>query len=405
MSHTADELIIGYLADDLTQDQVTKLEQLLRYDPSARDRFAVLSRDDVVLRQVVAMMAKSGTGRHTRRTAKSSTRLRAAQKNNKRNGIQFIPMVAAAMVAAVIAIFIGLILTKESPTTQKNDIVDIPKPTPQDVVKGDLQVVMGSVTTIDGRISIGGKIPAGRTLIAADGEATLRWLVDDSQLTLAQGSKLKIQTDAVPLRLVEGALTAHITRQKDRPFTLVGPHATTSVMGTKFRITATAEKTSIQVIEGRVSFHASVCRTMTELIAGEQASADHTGLHRAQTSGIRAFVPERVGNSQPIGPRWWHRATIRLHELQAQNINIRVDCTPDILSVRCKAPDSKAQIEREFPFYVLGNNLKTGNIMPIKGNEWVPAIGTFIFTARPCFDTDSLQPAGPEIVFELTVVP
>jgi hypothetical protein len=326
-------------------------------------------------------------------------------KNNKRNGIQFIPFAAAAMVAAVIAVFIGLISTKDVPATLKNEVVDIPKPAPQVEANGYLQVVMGSVTTIDGKISAGGKIPAGRTLIAEEGDATLRSLVDDSQLMLTQGSKLKIQVGEVPLRLVEGALTAHITQQKDLPFTLVGPHATTSVIGTKFVFTATAKKTSVQVIEGRVRFHASVCRTMMELIAGEQASADHTGLHRSPASGVRAFVPEFIGNSRPIGPRWWHRATQRLNELQSQSINIRVDCTPDILSVRCRAPGSKSQTEIEFPFYVLGNSLKTGNIMPIKGHQWIPTVGAHIFTAQPYFDVESLQPAGPEIVFELTVVP
>ena len=405
MSHTADELIIGYLADDLNQEQVTQLENILRYDPSARDRFAALSRDDVVLRQVVAMMAKSVTGRHARRTAKSSTRLRAVHKNNKRNGIQFIPFAAAAMVAAVIAVFIGLISTKDVPAPKKIEVAVTPKPIPQVVARSLMQVVTGSVTTIDGKILVGGQIPAGRTLIAADGEATLRWLVDDSQLILTQGSKLKIETGDDPLRLMDGMLTAHISRQKDRPFTMVGPHATTSVMGTKFVFTAAADKTSIQVIEGRVSFHAEVSHAITELIAGEQASADNTGLKRMQTSGVLFFVPERVDTAKPIGPRWWHRATVHMKELQSRPINIRVECTPDIASVRCKSPNNKIILEEELPFYILGNYLKSGNVTALKGHQWIPQIGTFTITAQPYFDSNGTQPAGPEVTFELTVVP
>jgi len=405
MSHAADELIIGYLADDLDQEQVTQLEHMLRDDPSVRDRFAALCRDDVVLRQVVGMMATPSTGRHTRRAAKSSTRLRVVYKKNRRIGIQFLPLAAAAMVAAVITVFIGLMPTKDLFATKKMEVAVHPTPEPQVMVKGLMQVVSGSVMMIDGKISVGGQIPAGRTLMAVDGEANLRWLIDDSQLTLARGSKLNIETGDAPLRLVEGTITAHISRRKDRPFTIVGPHATTSVMGTKFVFTAAADKTSTQVIEGRVSFHATVAHTVMELIPGEQASADKTGLQRLQTSGVIAFVPEGVENRQPTGQRWWHRATVHLNELQLRPINIRVDCTPDIAAVKCKLPNMATQTEKELPFYVFGNNLKSGNITGLKTHQWNPQIGTYTITAQPYFDVESQQPAGPEITLELTVVP
>jgi ferric-dicitrate binding protein FerR (iron transport regulator) len=325
-----------------------------------------MCRDDVVLRQVVSMMVvaeerleassdtsvsvdqQSATGRHARRPAKSSTRVRAHRKRRSSlNSFGFLPYAAAATIAVLIGVLISLMPSAATPTPtvaeQPPIIPHNPSPTPQTnptVVPDVLEVVSGSgiAKTIDGEIAIGQRIPPGRTVRISDGEVTMRWLADGSQLSMAAHSEVLLGDATSPIQLLNGTITAQIVKQKDSQFSIIGPHATVSVKGTAFSVTASASETSLTVTEGRVHFLTKADNTALELLAGETISANANGLIREKDSYIVAFVPVIAQVARPIGGRWYKRITVRLADLPAEGMNIRVDGAPEVKCVECKWP-------------------------------------------------------------------
>jgi hypothetical protein len=191
-------------------------------------------------------------------------------------------------------------------------------------------------------------------------------------------------------------LSAEVTRRTDQPFRIDTPHASAMVMGTRFSVDVVAGASVLQVAEGRVRFRAE--DAVREVIAGESAAADAAGLRVEGGARVLGFTPTARDITRLLGPRWVQRGTIRLADI-TEGINLRIDCPPEVRSVRTGLRGGNQRLEEVRDFFVFGDLKNRAT------TAWHPAVGTYLIDAQPYADVDERKPLGPAVVFELTIAP
>jgi ferric-dicitrate binding protein FerR (iron transport regulator) len=387
VSHPADDLIAAWLADDLDTEGVRALEECLRRDPTARDRFARFCQSETVLPQALAIApVRQGTTGLRRAVRAGSRRMRPRRPVGRFGWV--LPLTAAAALVVVV-----LVIGSDRPA-------QVPGMQPTAASDGPLELLhaAGAVQASGRPVTHGSIIPRGAVVEVAGGVADLRWR-DGSRLHAAVGTRLRIEDDDVAIHLLAGHLDVNAVSRSDRPFGIRAPHATATVMGTRFTLGVRSEVTELSVGEGRVRFASSVGGTVAEVIVGESARADATGLRLGQV-GVLGFVPTASAITRVLGPRLIGRGTLHLHGLPADGINLRVDCVPEVKAVRAGMRGvGSPRLEQVRDFFVFGDQKNRAT------DAWKPRLGTFVVDAQPFSDAEGREPLGPSVVFELTIVP
>ncbi|MDP2698378.1 FecR domain-containing protein [Thalassospira sp.] len=148
------------------------------------------------------------------------------------------------------------------------------------------------------------------TMIEADSKPKSQILADGSTVQLARGSVLTwdFSGDARQIDLIGGAVVIDAAHDAARPMVITTPHATTTVVGTRFAVIYDETASTIDVEEGIVRVTPSGPGEVPEttLLAGEGVSVSDIGdVSRRQIStasvgqvldGWRVFAPNRLGD-------------------------------------------------------------------------------------------------------------
>lgn len=388
MSHPADQLFAAWLTDDLDTDGVRALEEFLRTDPAARARFARFCESEAVMSQalMLAPMRPGTTG--IRRAVGAGSRVRLRRPDGRLNWV--LPVAAAALVAVIVVVT----------ALARPSIAPLPVQPPVVARQGPLDLLRaeGQVRCAGKPLANGMGAPRGSLVEVVSGTAELRWR-DGSRLVASAGTSLRVTDDAVAITVLQGRLDAHVTTQTATPFAIGSRHATASVMGTRFSVAVGPDATDLEVSEGRVAFTSVAKTTMQEVVAGESATADGQGLRPPGNPRVSGFVPTGRDITQVLGGRLVGRGTLRLGTLPSDGINLRIECTPEVRSLRTGMRGVDTRLEQVPAFHVFGDVKNRAT------TAWKPRVGTFLIDAQPCADVDGRQPLGPAVVFELTIVP
>jgi len=388
MSHAADQLIAAWLTDDLDAEGVRALEDLLRSDVTARARFARFCQSEVVLPQALAQSRPRPATTGIRRAVRSgSKRMRLRRPDGRLNWL--LPAAAAALVAVIV--LVTVIARPSTPTTAAPLIA---QPGPLDLLRAD-----GEVRCAGQALRPGMAAPRGAQVEIISGTAELQWHADGSTLIASPGTMLRVDDGVTCVHLLRGRLDVQVTHRATTPFAISGPHASATVMGTRFTLQVGATTTDLAVSEGRVRFIATGDATLREVIAGESATADASGLRLDGQHRVRGFVPTTRDITQVLGPRLSGRGTLRLADLKADGINLRIECTPEVRAVRTGMRGVDSRLEQVPAFHVFGD------VRNRASTAWNPRVGTFQIDAQPFADAAGKEPLGPAVVFELTIVP
>lgn len=385
MTHPADPLISAWLNDEIDAAGVRSLEQMLRTDASARDRFARFCQSEVILPQATQQAPMRPGTTAVRRAVPRPVRNLARSLPSRFPWM--LPVALAALVAVVVVVTNGMRTTPSSAHA---------------IAAGGplrLEQAEGSVVVAGQEVSVGSTIARGAELSVRGGPARLRWQGDGSEVTLTPDTVVRVVAGDVALHLTQGDLEAHITARTSTPFTIATAHASTAVMGTRFVLHAGTDHTDVQVHEGRVRFQAVADATVQEVMAQEQASADVRGLRRSDGAAVLGLVPTARVVTQVLGPRMIGRGTLRLSELPADGFNLRVECDPAVKSVHINMRGVDERLEQVVHFHVFGDTENRGL------RKWRPRTGTFPIDLQPFADAGGHQPLGPLVTFELTIMP
>ncbi len=152
------------------------------------------------------------------------------------------------------------------------------------VAVAELLRVEGPVRVSSVEALVGQPLLQGSALEVAgpQGSAAFRF-PDGTVVELAAGTRIeklaeRVEADrpagAKSLLLVRGSLTVRAVKQPGgRPMVLSTPHADVTVLGTQFRLTATADSTRLEVAEGRVKLARRPDGASVEVVAGYAATA------------------------------------------------------------------------------------------------------------------------------------
>lgn len=383
-----DDLMVAYLVGDLADDERLRLQEMLRSDVAARQRFARLCRDDVVLREV-ARTTPSGRARGLPDTPRRVRRISTQRLPRGRRRSSAIPAWTMASVAAGLAVALVLLMQPRQTTA--------PQPSAATMIAEILSI--GVSAEADGRpLAPGEHLAAGAT-ITTRGEIVIRLLADGSELALAAGARLRLAAGEVRAHLEKGRVTARVAAQRTGRFTIAAPQASATVLGTVFTLDASAGATRLVVDEGLVRF-APLAGNAVEVAAGAGASADADGL----TGLVRGFALIDAGRDVPIGAATLGRISIARAAIPQGGISMRIDCAPEIRALRIDAqgPNGRAtgvvELEQVEPFALTGDT--NGDYKP-----WHPTPGTYRISVQPCLDDDGRKPAGAATTVVLTITP
>ncbi len=254
------QLVDDHLAGRLEGDGRAALERLLAEQPAARQQFWVMANHEVMLRSVFAGASTAVAD------MRPPTPVRLRQWRH-----------VLLATAALVFIAIGVALTIWS--------ADAVQPV---AVIGSL-VVVGDPGVV--RHADGGQTPIrdglpiradDRIITGANVSLDLRWPDEATVITLSGGSAVTLPgsrptTATLPIeqeRLVleHGAVVAQVAHQPTgRRFAIATPQAHVTVIGTRFTVRVSVDRTEVDVEHGRVSLATPSGEKPVEIGAGERA--------------------------------------------------------------------------------------------------------------------------------------
>ena len=256
--------LVAWLDGECDDAQANAIEQALEQDAELRAQLAALVRQRLMLAEVCAR--PQGTDRISNRSP-SSRRVRALVRLPRRSS----PLVWLAAAAGIL-LAVGLLL--------------VPHSTSATATATSIAVL---TTSGDGvaRIALSGREPlkAGATLHAGERVevpaltfADLHF-TDGSTITVAGDSTVVMQPDVHErVRLERGALTATINPQPNGTVFAIGTaHGRATVLGTRFTLAVTRDRTHLRVDHGRVRL-AATGNDGLAIAAGDSATLDGAGV-------------------------------------------------------------------------------------------------------------------------------
>lgn len=253
-----DELMARHLDHTLDATGRAELSALLRTDPARRREYLRLLEQEESLISGAREMLTPSARIEAARLPRPSRRLR------RRSHIRRWTTVSAWAAAALVLVVVGVLaLNLDSRLPYAAEVVgDVvveragSRHPAESLRHGDVLVARGAGQV---RFPDGGVVelqPATRVLLRADGTAA----------------------GGVALRLERGDLVCALPTQP-RGFTIVTSEAEVAVVGTSFRVVATAGTSQVAVLEGRVRVRSVSAEV--QLSPGEHALITATGIRRA----------------------------------------------------------------------------------------------------------------------------
>ena len=275
-------LVDDHLAGRLDETGGLELERLLGEQPAARQLFWIAVNHEVMLRSALSgAVATAGAG-----PVPTTTR-----------GWWRRPALAAA---ALVLIAVGMALS---------GVLTPPPPALAQVAAMTAVGEAGVLHHADGHdvgLRVGLTIAAGDRIDLTDGASIdLRWLDEDTVITLAGGSRASVPdhgADGVAdargwLRLDHGSLVAAVAHQAPgRRFAISTPQAEVTVIGTRFAVRTGDERTEVDVEQGRVRVATPGGEQAVEVGAGERAERS-----RGQAPALVPGTTWRWADRRPLG--------------------------------------------------------------------------------------------------------
>lgn len=236
MTPDLDDLIHRFLDEDLDRDGQAALNQLLRDDPAAADRFAEIS----LLHHSLQSGFRSGalSSQFTRATTTGPDRKPSPLR-------QFKPAIPWLMAAA--ATIVVLLVWKPAPAPEP-DVVSTPEVRDQGfaVLTREFDTVWGDSSPAEGDLLTAGNLEL------KSGLAQIEFL--SGVLVVIEGdAAIEIQSPDEML-LLRGKLRAHVPPPAIG-FQIHTPQGTVVDLGTEFALDLTEEQTQLHVIDGEVEWH------------------------------------------------------------------------------------------------------------------------------------------------------
>ncbi len=249
-----DSLILAYFSGSVGEAELARLDQVLKADESARERFARLAGQEIDLRDVV--VERLAPLRMARRRMVARLRLWA-------------PLAAAASLMAIL----GWWALRGGPDTGL-------APAMAAVTELRVEQTTGATRTDSERtqqtLRIGDLVRPGTTVETAAGQSLALVGRDGmTRLDLAAGTRLEwhsADTTSTTLHLARGELAARIGLQTPGHAWLFGtPHADIRVVGTQLRMLTESDQTRVDVDDGRVEVKPGSATTWVPVAAGQTA--------------------------------------------------------------------------------------------------------------------------------------
>jgi len=350
-----DDLILGHLEDRLSGEERVRLDEALAGDPEAGRRFAELSVQEGLLREIAETEEIGSSARHRR-----------AHAFRRRPAASAPAWWVWTAAAAAFVLLAGFALSRErkepaSRDTAVREVEPEPEPEPRRVfppppprdpprreppsppsapeppplpvpapealpppplrppgrtVAGPLPSI-AVLDRIEGEVELEGAlavragqgIPDGREVRtgSAEGLAEIRY-PDGTLVQLGRGTAARLIDDgAKRLRIARGFLSARVTKQLEgRPMVLETPEAELRVLGTAFTVAADPGQTRLEVSEGRVRIARRSDRASVE-VGPDQAAVVAPGLALSSRSAPLAFQDAFDGSPLNQWPRAWAR--------------------------------------------------------------------------------------------------
>jgi ferric-dicitrate binding protein FerR (iron transport regulator) len=260
MNRSIESLARAYQDQTLCNDEVRKLDQLLRTDAEAREVFLletnlIAAIEDIACYEAIDEPSATSPAQHV----------------NAEDGSWAQPwrvtMVAGWVVAAVAALLLMASLLS-SPAPEKNSIATIVG------LSGPLQWT-GDGGQVRSDLNIGMKLPGG-TIDGLSPESWFSLEFDDGSTVITSGNSMVAFSDAGQkiLHLKAGNLSADVTPQPaGRPMLIHTRSAVLEVVGTSFEVDVDLAATALNVTEGKVRVRRLSDGSQVEVSARHQVIA------------------------------------------------------------------------------------------------------------------------------------
>jgi FecR protein/PA14 domain len=274
-----DSLIQGYLEKSLTEDESRRLLASLRRDSSLVTTILENLRTDCLIRAVVSdIAAVEGVDQDQKILPiphpAENTLVPARPGRRRRHWPEVLAL------AACLALLVGLSIWYFGPT--------IGDPVLTGVQGVDVSIERGTEFV---PASNGMRIQSGDVVrVGTNDTAAIAFGRENTRIDVRAGTELKLASlkKGKKFNLLSGTIQASVARQRPLwPMIVTTPNAEARVLGTRFTLTATTNRTRLDVAEGRVRFtrtsdgaavkvgarHYAVVATGTELAALPQTGA------------------------------------------------------------------------------------------------------------------------------------
>lgn len=250
--------IEAWLAGTLEDDAASRLATRVRDDPAVARRVLMAARFETDLGRAVHARGERralgfGSGRQRSLTSTHPAAGRGAW---------------ALAVAALLLVAVGIIALRQglAPTTGPVLATVI-------AVEGPAQLRTGTRTE---PVTVGASLTAHHQVVVDGGGRVQVGIEDGSTFTLLPGAHFAPVTsvDAARFYLATGRLEAAVTPHRHHHPMIIGtPHAEATVMGTRFTLDVSSQRTDLTVLTGQVRFDDRVSRERAVVIPGMQRSA------------------------------------------------------------------------------------------------------------------------------------
>ncbi len=252
-------LVASYLVADISDDEVQRLDGLLRENDSARATFAALAAEDIALRQALRVGVESGkpqsdSVQRILNPLPASSGKRVNEASVRASGHARSPhpplfkggRTAAAAFAA--CLLIGAATFYLSKVRAPRRLAH--------VATHSLGVSLHRDGTPDVAVGVDTDVKLGDTIsTGADGEAQLSFEMEPTQFFLKKETTLRLLNGTVgkQFELLRGSIDCTVAKQPaGAPLRITTAQAIAEVVGTKFSLSADEELTHLDVNEGSV---------------------------------------------------------------------------------------------------------------------------------------------------------
>ncbi|MBA4388252.1 MAG: hypothetical protein C0404_09740 [Verrucomicrobia bacterium] len=251
MKSNIEQLAMRYLDDSLREDEERALFDTVKADPAAARRFAEISVLHVAIRKCVKARETSEWLRDAGNFQAAFGDVEESKQPAARRRNAWAPVLLSAAALAVVAVGVWLFALPRKSAVP-----------PVQVAVLQVKDLSGDVTLM--RAGKSASIQPGVSMLAGDivrtpkaGFVVLDYDVEKTSLRLGGESELLVASSAAgkSFNLRSGRLDGDVSKQPEgQPMVIATPHATATVVGTRFTVLSFADYSRLDVESGRMRF-------------------------------------------------------------------------------------------------------------------------------------------------------